>query len=324
MKKRAAALYSGGLDSLLSIAMMQRLGYPVTPIFFRTPFFGPDKALRAARSAGFEVRVIDITEPHLEMLKSPVYGFGRNLNPCIDCHGLMFRMAAQLIEDGEVDFLISGEVLGQRPKSQRHDAMNAVRKLSGVKDLIVRPLCQKLLPDTLPIREGWVDKEDMLDIQGRTRRRQMELAEQWGIADYNTPGGGCLLTDAAYSVLLRDLLEHGELVECNLRFLRYGRHYRLGPTTRLIVGKTSYDNEGISGAAKQETVLKVMGIHGPLGVIQGEASSEQLQLAADIVFSHTQRAGDEDLVCYGLNFQLVNRIRGTRMTPEQLEVLRIR
>jgi len=155
-KYRCFALFSGGLDSMLAVLHMHKLGYEVIPIFFETPFFNSKNAKKVAESIGFELMVHDLTELHLEMLKNPRYGFGKNMNPCIDCHGLMFKEAGRLMKEYNVDFLISGEVMGQRPMSQRKDAMNAVGKLSEVKDLLVRPLSQKLLTDTLPIREEWV------------------------------------------------------------------------------------------------------------------------------------------------------------------------
>jgi hypothetical protein len=235
----------------------------------------------------------------------------------------MFRTAATMIENGEADFLISGEVLGQRPMSQRHDALNAVRKLSGVKDLIVRPLSQKMLPDTLPIREGWINKDDMLDIQGRTRRRQMELAEEWGITEYTTPGGGCLLTDKSYAIRLRELIAHDELNEENLRFLRLGRHFRVGPQSRFILGKTSFENKAISEVLVDEPVFKVRGLLGPMGVLQGNLTSEAIATAARITLTYTPDTTDEQAVNYGENYRLQHEIVVSKLTPEELDSLRI-
>lgn len=166
-KYRCFALFSGGLDSMLSVLHMKKLGFDVLPIFFKTPFFGSENAQKAAEEIGYHLIIHDITDNHINMLLNPRYGYGKHLNPCIDCHGLMFREAAELMSQYKVDFLISGEVLGQRPMSQRKDALNSVGKLSNVKDKIIRPLSQKLLADTFPIREEWVDKEKMLYIQER-------------------------------------------------------------------------------------------------------------------------------------------------------------
>jgi tRNA U34 2-thiouridine synthase MnmA/TrmU len=155
--RKALALFSGGLDSLLSVFWMKKLGYEVIPIFFETPFFSSEKAIRVATANELDLKIIDFSLEHLNMLKSPVYGYGKHYNPCIDCHGLMFRTLKQYLDVYQADFVISGEVLNQRPMSQRYDAMNAVKKLSTIGDLIIRPLCQKRLTDTLPIREGWVN-----------------------------------------------------------------------------------------------------------------------------------------------------------------------
>lgn len=194
-KHKAIALFSGGLDSILAVLHMQKLGYEVIPIFFESPFYPASKARHGAKIAGLKLEIIDITPELVEVLKSPRYGFGKHMNPCIDCHGMMFRKAAEMLEKYKADFLISGEVMGQRPMSQRPDSMNAVAKLSGVRELLVRPLCQRFLMDTKPITEGWVDKEELLDFNGRGRHAQFALAKEYGLTGYDNPGGGCLLTE---------------------------------------------------------------------------------------------------------------------------------
>ncbi|MCD4828945.1 MAG: tRNA (5-methylaminomethyl-2-thiouridylate)-methyltransferase [Candidatus Cloacimonetes bacterium] len=317
----ALALFSGGLDSLLSVLFMRRLGYRVAPLFFRTPFFGPDKARHTARANGFDIEVIDITEDHLAMLHNPRYGFGRAANPCIDCHGLMFRTAAGLLPQYDAHFIISGEVLGQRPMSQRMDAMNAVGKLSGMKDLLVRPLCQKLMADTLPIREGWVNKDEMLDFQGRGRKRQMELAAELGIKEFGNPGGGCLLTEQGFGIRVHDLLGHDALNARQAEFLQFGRHFRLSDTCKLIIGKTADDNQAISDLVTVETVLKARQGPGPLGVLmcEGDIPQETLRLAASIVLRYSSKAADPSPVNYGLNYQLDDSVEVNRITDDALE-----
>ncbi len=307
-KYRVFALYSGGLDSLLSIKYMEQLGYEVVPIFFKTPFFGPKSAIKCAEKAGIKVEVIDITDTHLEMLKNPRYGFGKNLNPCIDCHGLMFATAMKKMEEYNIDFIISGEVLGQRPMSQKKNSMNAVGKLSGNKDLIIRPLCQRLLADTLPIREGWVKKEEMLDIQGRSRARQMQMAKEMGIEEYNTPGGGCLLTDTNYCKRLKDLFEYDMVTSRNLEYLKWGRHFRLNADTKLVIGRTKYDNESMTEYTDQEIVLKSKDIAGPLGIINSKnpPTNEELELACSILLRYNNKVDGSATVSYGLKFQLEN------------------
>ncbi len=317
---KAIALFSGGLDSVLAVKYMQKLGYEVIPVFFQTPFFGPKRALWAAKAANIEIKVVDITPDYLEMLKNPRYGYGKALNPCIDCHGFMFYKAAELLKEWNADFLISGEVVGQRPMSQRPDAMNAVRKISGASDLIIRPLCQKRLPDTLPITEGWVKKDEMLDLYGRGRKRQMELAEEFGIEDFHNPGGGCMLTEKGFGFRARDLLDHDMLTERNSQFLLYGRHFRLNDRMKLVVGKTSGDNQSISDLVTDEMVLKAETSPGPIAVIQHTETpnDEEISLAASIVLHFTPKSPDEGKVFYGLNYQLESSVIVKKPSREEV------
>jgi len=302
-RKRVLALFSGGLDSILSILWMQRLDYKVQPVFFKSYFFGPDKVEKIASSIGFSLRVIDISEKLLEVIKHPRYGFGKNMNPCIDCHSLMFREAGRMMESEGYDFLISGEVLGQRPMSQRYDAMNSVSKLSGYRDYIIRPLSQKLLPDTKPIREGWVKKEEMLDIQGRSRQRQLELAREFKLNEYSSPGGGCLLTDRGFSTRLMDLMKNDMLDKAFIKFLRYGRHFRLNSETKLLIGRNKEELEELFRYVSDETVLRAANCTGPVGVINSkrEIGDQELKKAAAIVLSYTNKAKERDSVEYGTN-----------------------
>ncbi|RKY46931.1 MAG: DUF814 domain-containing protein, partial [Candidatus Neomarinimicrobiota bacterium] len=170
-KRKALALFSGGLDSLLAVKIVELAGVEVIPVFFSSPFFGPEKAIKTAKSNNLNLVIVELGEEYLEVVKNPKYGYGKYMNPCIDCHAFMFRKLGGMLEKYEADFLISGEVLGQRPMSQVLPSLNAVRKLSGYYDLIVRPLSQKLLPDTLPIRKGWISKDRLYDIRGRNRKR---------------------------------------------------------------------------------------------------------------------------------------------------------
>jgi len=286
----AIALFSGGLDSILAVKWMQSRGYKVYPVYFLTPYMPADRAIQSAAENGIQLIVRDISTEHLAMMQNPVYGFGKHLNPCVDCHALMFKIAGDLMADLDADYLISGEVLGQRPMSQRRDAMNLVGKLSGYKDLLIRPLSQQLLNDTLPIREGWIDKDDMLDIHGRGRSRQMELASELGIVSYPAPAGGCLLTDRNFALRLRDLIEHDELDDENLELIRYGRHYRLDARCKLIVGRDEADNDKLEAACKTGHKLHARDIFGPLGIITGsQPSAETLRLALDIFWYYHKK-----------------------------------
>ncbi len=304
---------------------MKDLGYDVIPVFFQTPFFGPENARKVVEQIGMKLIVEDITEEHLIMLKHPRYGFGKNLNPCIDCHGLMFRRAGELLEKYQADFIISGEVVGQRPMSQRRDAINSVGKLSQVKDLLIRPLSQKLLTDTLPIREGWVRKEEMLDIQGRSRSRQRAMAEDYGITWYQNPGGGCLLTDVSYSRRLKDLMDNEMMTLEFVRFLKTGRHFRISEDVKLIVGRNNEDNEELSRLTKDNLVLKTVVVPGPLGIVNSkrELAIEELTLAASILLRYHNKVTGEGDVCYGPNFHLDSTVQVEKATDKELEKYRI-
>ncbi|MBW6515172.1 MAG: hypothetical protein K0B81_00975 [Candidatus Cloacimonetes bacterium] len=324
--KRAYALFSGGLDSLLSVLWMKKLGYEIIPLFFESYFFSADKAEKIASSAGLGLRVIDIGEKLLEIIKNPRYGFGKNLNPCIDCHSLMFREAGKLMEQEGVDFLISGEVLGQRPMSQRMDAMNAVKKYSGYGDLIIRPLSQKLLPDTKPIREGWINKADMLDIQGRGRHRQIEMAEEFGLHEYSTPGGGCLLTDKGYSNRLKDLMNYNMLEKRFIQFLRFGRHFRINSEVKLIIGRNREELEEIFGFVEDELVLRAANCLGPIGLVNSKRmlSDDEIKLAAEIVLSYTNKAADRDIVAFGTDNNYHSQIEVEKLPKSRVRELIIK
>ena len=320
-KHKCLALFSGGLDSMLAVAFMKKLGYEVQPIFFSTPFFGPEKAVNAAKEVGSELLIHDITDVHIKMIENPKYGFGKFMNPCIDCHGLMFREAGKLMKELNADFLISGEVLGQRPMSQRKDAMNSVGKLSLVKELLVRPLSQKLLADTLPVREGWVVKEEMLDIQGRNRKRQMQMAKDFGIKEYATPGGGCLLTDAGFSRKLKDLSELGLMKAEYIKFLRFGRHLRFNDEVKVILGRNNDENEMLTTLAEDEIVLKTLNCKGPVGVISStrEPTMEEIKLAASALMRYVNSSDKPEEVGYGKKFVLENKIVSDKMLDEEIK-----
>ncbi len=298
-KHKAIALFSGGLDSILAVKWMQKCGYEVHPVFFRAPYFKAERALLYAGKNGIDLEVVDISPEHLELLHSSAYGFGRLLNPCIDCHGLMFKKAGQLLDEKDADFLISGEVLGQRPKSQRRDALESVRKLSGVKDLIVRPLSQLLLPETKPVREGWVKAEHLLAFHGRGRSEQHNLAMELGVSDYPSPAGGCLLTDRNYCLRLQDLMDNQELTMENLEILDSGRHFRIAKDLKLIVGRNENDNLNLEAGMQNGIRILARDYMGPLGLLTGrQAEPAEMQLALEIFLSFFTKAPDTAIITF--------------------------
>lgn len=279
---------------MLAAALLKRQGVDVTCISFVTPFFGAERAKKAAAALGIPLIVKEISEPHLQMVKEPRYGYGRNMNPCIDCHAMMFRIAGGIMEEEGFDFLFSGEVLGQRPMSQNLSALQAVAKYSGYAAKILRPLSAKLLPVTVMEEAGLVDRSQLFDIQGRTRRRQQEYAAAWGIRDYPASGGGCLLTEERFSDKLRDLFKYDP--EAGVRAveqLKIGRQFRLSPRAKLIVGRNEADNEQIFAlAGPDDYLLKAPEIAGPCGLLVGKPEPADMELACGIVASYGKKQGD--------------------------------
>lgn len=268
---KGVGLISGGLDSILAARVLIEQGIEVIGVSFITPFFGAEGAKVAAARLGIPLTVIDITERHLKMLRSPRYGYGGGMNPCLDCHILMLQEAGRLMVAEGADFLFTGEVLGQRPMSQNKGALRLVEKGSGYEGRILRPLSARLLPETIPEQEGLVNRERLLAISGRSRRVQLELAERYGIEHYQTPAGGCLLTDPIFARRLRDLFSHQDQPEVrDIELLKVGRHLRLSPGVKLIVGRNAQENERIAQlVVKRDVLLKVKEYPGPLCLIPG-------------------------------------------------------
>lgn len=285
---KALGLLSGGLDSTLAALSLKRQGVDVTCIAFVTPFFGSAKAEKAARQIDIPLIVKPIGDIHLEMVKNPVYGYGKNLNPCIDCHAMMFRLAAEIMAEQGFDFLFSGEVLGQRPMSQNRSALQAVAKHSQQRDHILRPLSARLLPPTPMEEAGLVDREQLLDIQGRSRKRQEELARQWGLSDYPASGGGCLLTEKSFTGRLRDLFTHQpDCTVTDVELLKTGRQFRLSPRAKLTLGRNEEDNRTIKSLARPgDTLLRAADVSGPLGLVSGQPDGEDMVQAGSIVASY--------------------------------------
>lgn len=284
-KVRALGLCSGGLDSILSALVLRKNNVEVEWITFETPFFSPEKAIKASKTTGIHLTVKNITEEYLAMLKNPHCGYGRNMNPCIDCHSLMFRIAGAVMDENGFDFLFSGEVLGQRPMSQTLSSLGYVEKHSGYKGYIVRPLSAKILPATIPEKKGLISREFMLGLSGRSRKPQAALAGEFGISDYPNPAGGCLLTDKGYSGRLKDLFEHQKCFSENeLNLLKYGRHLRLNQSTKIIVGRSQSDNEKIERLFNpvSDIMFNINDFPGPTVVMPHGGSREIIILAASI------------------------------------------
>jgi len=286
----ALGLLSGGLDSMLAAKILLRQGIKVTAIIFQTPFFGSARGVSAVRLLEIPFRIEDITADHLSMVKDPRYGYGKNMNPCIDCHAMMFARAGDLMAEMKADFLFSGEVLGQRPMSQNMRALKIVEELSGYTGLILRPLSAKLLPETLPEKKGQVDRNQLMDLQGRSRKIQMEKAHEWGLTEFPTPGGGCLLTDPGFSARLRDLFNTApEAERIDVEKLKVGRHFRLPGGSRAVVGRHHQDNEELKELVREgDILLKQNDAPGPLTLLDGSASRADILTAAALTARYTK------------------------------------
>jgi tRNA(Ile)-lysidine synthase TilS/MesJ len=294
---KALCVYSGGLDSALAAAVIRAQSIEVLALFFETPFFPSIRAKKSAIASGLPFRVVNITERHMEILKNPRHGYGRHMNPCIDCHTLMFRIAGELLEEERAQFVVTGEVLGQRPMSQNKGALALIARESGLGERILRPLSAKLLPVTLPEKEGWVARDLLLDFNGRSRKPQMALARQLNIAEYPAPAGGCLLTEKDFSNRLRDLLSSNPDPETReLELLKIGRHFRVAPHCKLIVGRNKLENDAIENlAGKEDFVLSAVSVPGPTVLVSGKDSEDVLPLAAAVAAAYSDAQGEVEI-----------------------------
>ena len=297
---RALALFSGGLDSMLAIKLIADQGIEVIAIHIKTGFGGTrdisELMRERAERAGARLEIVDVREEYIrKILFDPVYGYGKNFNPCIDCHGYMFKVARALMKQFDASFLVTGEVIGQRPMSQRADAIRQVTKLAEDSDdkLIVRPLSATLMEPTTPELEGWIEREKLLGISGRSREIQMGLAERYGWEDYESPGGGCLLTEEHFSERLREFTAHDELSVGDIDLLKYGRHFRLPEGAKLVVGRNREDNEGLQRIDSEKYIPVQLPIAGPFSLLSKHATGTERDLAAKIAITYARSSHNE-------------------------------
>lgn len=296
MKTKALALFSGGLDSILAVKLLTDQGLDVEGIAFETPFFSADRARAAAADINLPLHVLNIAPSHLAMLKNPRYGFGRNMNPCIDCHTLMLKHAGERMAELGADLIATGEVLGQRPMSQGRQSLHIVAKNSGYADVILRPLSARLLPETRPEREGKVQRQRLEAIQGRSRKIQMALAASYGISSYPPPAGGCLLTDPMFTKRLRDLFQRqGDPTVSTIELLKYGRHFLTSQGEKIVVGRNNADNLAIQRCRRGEDALIVMqGMPGPTTLVPGGGDERTRLLASALCARYAGAPLDRD------------------------------
>lgn len=289
MGAKGLSLLSGGLDSQLAVRVLERAGAEVEGICFVTPFFAPDAAKKAAAALGIKLHLIDFTDDEIALVENPPHGFGGAMNPCIDCHATMIRRAGELMERLGYDFVSTGEVMGQRPMSQNKQSLGVVEKSSGLKGRLIRPLSAKLLEPTIPETEGKIDREKLLDISGRSRNRQIELAAELGIVDYPSPAGGCKLTEDGFGRKLRDLMEHEGLKNRRLvELLVVARRFRLPDGTGVLLGRDKTENDILKEADVVGTVVAPVNCPGPTALIPQIKSEADLRLAAELVCAYSR------------------------------------
>lgn len=302
MNRKALALLSGGLDSILAIRLILEQGIEVEAINFLTTFCtctrkGCEHAgTQAARTLKIPLKVLNISEEYLSIVKSPKHGYGSNMNPCIDCRILIFKKAKDYMGQVGASFIITGEVLGERPMSQRRDAILLIEKEAGLKGLVLRPLSAKLFDPTKPEIEGMVDREKLLAISGRSRKPQIALAEEFGINEYPCPAGGCLLTDPGFAKRIEDLIEHDSLNLTETKLLKFGRHFRLSDRAKLVIGRDEAENAVLESQIKDGDIcLRLTDCPSPFSFIRGETDSLLIEQAASIVAHHTKFRDQEAL-----------------------------
>lgn len=302
---KALALFSGGLDSLLAIKLIQETGVEVEAVYFLQPFLPPEEEERVIThlqkliaQLGVKLHIFRLSEDYLRMLENPKHGYGKAANPCLDCHIFFLRKAGEMMNEIDAAFLVTGEVVGQRPKSQYRGAFPKIDEETGLAGLIVRPLSAGLLPPTIPEDKGWISLRHCPSIQGRQRKIQLELAKKYRL-EYEAPAGGCLLTNVEYGRKVKDLLKtEGRLTVEHLRLLRTGRHFRLSPNFKGIIGRNHRENQVLFGYFCQNRhaeglyLLKALGAPGPLTVGLGQPTAEELTTLAGLTLRYSDHAPD--------------------------------
>jgi len=321
LKVKGLGLFSGGLDSILAAKVIMSQDVEVMGVTCTTPFFSSEKARAAAKKIGLYLIEVDITKEHLDMLKSPRYGYGKNMNPCIDCHTLMLKIAGSIMEDRKADFIFTGEVLGQRPMSQTRQSLYVVAKNSGYQEYILRPLSALLLPETRPEIEGKVDRQRLLAIKGKGRKDQIAMARHYGIDRYPAPAGGCLLTDPIFSKRLRDLFRHSMDFDIrDIELLKYGRHFRINESSKAIVGRNSLENEALQRLSGEgDIVIHIAQFPGPTTMVPHGGDDITIHSAASLCALYSDAPKNEEVTASCRRGNSVSHLRVKAALRDDIE-----
>ena len=331
---KAIALLSGGLDSTLAAKIVLEQRIELEALNFLTVFCTCTNrgetclaSQKAVDALGIPLKVFNVSEEYLDVVKHPKHGYGSNMNPCIDCRIFMMKKAKAYMEEAGASFIVTGEVLGERPMSQRRDAMRLIEKEAGLDGLVLRPLSAKLLSASIPEKEGWVDREKLLKIQGRSRKPQIQLADHFGIRDYPCPAGGCLLTDPGFAQRMRDLNRyHSDFLLNDVHLLKMGRHFRLSPHLKLVVGRNEEENQKIQTFSQEGDILfKVSRYPGPLSLLRGEAEEDEVEKAAAITVRYSKAKDLEkvEVICKEVKLDGDRTLSVSPISDKEIEELMI-
>jgi len=332
---KTLGLLSGGLDSHIAVKLMLKLGYDVTVLNFMSPFCTCTKKSDGCKSAahmiakecGLKIKTIFMGNDYLEMLRSPKFGYGSGMNPCIDCRVMMFRQTKKVMDEMGAKFVFTGEVVSQRPMSQMRDRLRKIEKESGMEGLIVRPLSAAVMEPTIPETMGWIDRDEMLKISGRSRKPQIEIGRELGIKkEMLCSSGGCLLTDGHFAVKMKDMLEHTETADVkDARLLRLGRHFRLNGECKIIVGRNEKENIRLSRMTKDaDTLIRISNYPGPDVILKGKAANGVRELAARIAARYASAPKDAEVeVEFTAHGMEPEKLTVTALSDDAIEPLRI-
>ncbi len=330
MKKTAIALISGGLDSLLAAKIVSEQGIQVKGVCFIMSFASKDvelfkeHVLIASKEAGIPTEIVDVSEEFLSVIKKPKHGYGAHINPCIDCKIFMLKKAKEMMEKEDASFILTGEVLGERPLSQKREALNLIEKESALKGYLLRPLSAKALKETIPEKEGLIDRGKLKGIRGRARNPQYALAKKYGIKTFFSPSGGCLLTYKQFADKIKDLIAHDSLDMKNIALAKYGRHFRLDNKTKAVLGRDKKDNGMIlSLKTGKDLILRLHEKPSPYALLRGKTGRENILKTANLVVNHSKYKDKKIVKVEVLRGKEAKLIDAKALAQQDVEKIRI-